>query len=372
MKLIKKFKYSIIFLFGITLIIFLNLNIKESSIYLKILSNNSSETNSTNIEDSVKKLFNDKDNYILNTDIEGLKNFYTNTKFSNWAYESEVKKINYLNTWSKKQGINFKDISSNIIVNRVKEKESGVYSVICTISTKFTYNYLNDLENDNAFSLGTTHYLDLKNEEDSLIILKEWYTDPFADSLNLKKINVDDIREFILLQTQPQYTQNARIEKAMSYAHSFCGATLDDNTFSYNSEYKNFNPQGGDCANFASQILYEGGFKKNTIWNYSKGDGTKAWVNAQAFKNYMINSGRANYIAKGSYNKIYKDAYKLRPGDFVAYEKKGKITHISTVTGLDSKGYPLVTCHNTDRLLVPYDLGWSNDNIKFHLIHVNY
>lgn len=52
--------------------------------------------------------------------------------------------------------------------------------------------------------------------------------------------------------------------------------------------------------------------------------------------------------------------------------KNGRITHISTVTGLDSKGYPLVTCHNTDRLLVPFDLGWSNDNIRFHLVDVYY
>ncbi|WP_141691021.1 amidase domain-containing protein, partial [Brochothrix thermosphacta] len=107
-------------------------------------------------------------------------------------------------------------------------------------------------------------------------------------------------------------------------------------------------------------------------WNYSDGEGSKAWVNAQAFKNYMVNSGRASYIAKGKYSEIYKAAYNLRPGDFVAYEKNGRITHISTVTGLDSKGYPLVTCHNTDRLLVPFDLGWSNVNIRFHLVDVYY
>ena len=95
-------------------------------------------------------------------------------------------------------------------------------------------------------------------------------------------------------------------------------------------------------------------------------------MNAQGFKNYIICSGRGGYLARGTYQEIYKEAYKLRPGDFVAYEKKGKITHISTITGLDSKGYPLVTCHNTDRLLVPYDLGWSNKGIRFHLINVYY
>ena len=63
---------------------------------------------------------------------------------------------------------------------------------------------------------------------------------------------------------------------------------------------------------------------------------------------------------------------KLRPGDFVGYEKGGRITHVSTVTGQDSKGYPLVTCHNTDRLLVPWDLGWSDKKMKFWLIRVHF
>ena len=108
------------------------------------------------------------------------------------------------------------------------------------------------------------------------------------------------------------------------------------------------------------------------VWNYCNKSATGAWINAQGFKNYLINSGRGSYIAKGYYCDTYKAAFNLRPGDIVAYEKKGRITHVSTVTGLDSKGYPLVTCHNTDRMLVPYDLGWSNSNIKFHFIDVHY
>ena len=38
-----------------------------------------------------------------------------------------------------------------------------------------------------------------------------------------------------------------------------------ENEFKYNKKYRDYNPQGGDCANFASQILFEGGkFKKNS------------------------------------------------------------------------------------------------------------
>jgi hypothetical protein len=86
----------------------------------------------------------------------------------------------------------------------------------------------------------------------------------------------------------------------------------------------------------------------------------------------MVNSGRASVVAYGTYDKVYKSAYKLEPGDFIAYEKKGDVTHISVVSGADSKGYTLVTCHNTDRNKVPWDLGWSNRGIKFWLVRVNY
>jgi hypothetical protein len=56
----------------------------------------------------------------------------------------------------------------------------------------------------------------------------------------------------------------------------------------------------------------------------------------------------------------------------VAYVKKGKVTHVSVVTGADSKGYPLVSCHNLDRYRVPWDIGWSSDKVKFFLLNVSY
>lgn len=110
----------------------------------------------------------------------------------------------------------------------------------------------------------------------------------------------------------------------------------------------------------------------NSSWNVDRKGASRAWVNADGFKDYMVYSGRASVISHGSYDKVYKASYKLLPGDFVAYEKKGDVIHISMVTGADSKGYTLVTCHNTDRRQVPWDLGWSNNNIKFWLVRVHY
>ena len=346
---------------------------KSDILYLNSLDEN--EELKSKFQPIIENIFLNRNTAILAKDSEGLKEFYDlNKKVGLWAYENEAKKIQYFSNWCDKQGANFTKINSIIKVSKVNEKEKDVYTVICYACTKFTYAYEDEPTVENTFKLGTCHYINLKKDSDKYVISKEWYTDPLADSLELENIKCDEIKETILAHKCPEYNIDERTQKAIDYAHTYCGISEEEgHLFKYNKDYKNFNPDGGDCANFASQILYEGGgFKKNDIWNYRGKSSTKAWVNAQGFKNYLVNSGRASYIAKGSYCNTYKDSFQLRPGDIVAYEKKGRITHVSTVTGLDSKGYPLVTCHNTDRMLVPYDLGWSNSNIKFHFIDVHY
>ena len=323
----------------------------------------------------LQNLFDYRNKAILEQNEEILKELYdTDKKTGLWAYEHEVEKMKYLKNWSSKQGVTFNDIKTKVKIRKVKEKETDLYGIICNVATDYNYSYENEKDVKNIFRIGTEHYLNVKIKDNQYIITKEWYTDPFADSLNLENIKSDDIRSYILAQQKPDIQLTQEQQKAIDYAHRYCGvSTEEEYEFKFNKEYKNFNPDGGDCANFASQIMYESGrFKKNSIWNYNNRDGTKAWVNAQGFKNYILNSGRGSLICKGSYEETYKESYNLRPGDFVAYEKGGRITHVSTVTGMDSKGYPLVTCHNTDRLLVPWDLGWSNKTIRFHLIRVHY
>ena len=323
----------------------------------------------------LENLFDYRNKAILDKNEDILKGLYdTDIKFGLWAYEQEVKKMKYLENWSSKQGVNFNNIKTKVKIKKMREREKNLYGIICDVSTEYKYSYENDPKKINMFRIGTYHYLHVKIKDDKYIITKEWYTDPFADSLNLENIKSDDIKNYIINHEEihPELTKEQ--EKAIDYAHRYCGAAADEEFgLKFNTKYRDFNCDGGDCANFASQIMYESGkFKKNAIWNYENGSATKAWVNAQGFKNYIVNSGRGSYISKGSYEEVYREAYNLRPGDFVGYEKRGRITHVSTVTGFDSKGYPLVTCHNTDRLLVPWDLGWSDKAIRFHFIKVNY
>lgn len=326
------------------------------------------------VSKAIEEIYQKKNVAIINKDLEFIQSIYDlNTKYGTWAYQYEVSKVKYIQNWSEKQGVKFTEITPKVVIRRLNVNGSkATANLIC--STEYKYTYLNEPDVINVSRIGTYHALTLQDQNGEWIITKEWYKDPFADSLNLENIKEEDIRQYILSQPSRNLSGiNERRKGAVDYADRFCGAASEEQYgFRYNNKYRDYNPQGGDCANFASQVLFEGGkFKKNMAWNYDRVGATGPWLNADKFKNYWINSGRASIIAYGSYEKVYKASYKLLPGDFVAYEKNGDITHISVVTGADSKGYSLVTCHNSDRNKVPWDLGWSNKKLRFWLVHVH-
>lgn len=290
-----------------------------------------------------------------------------------WAYEHQAKKEKYLRNWLYKQGAKLTTIKSLIRLRRVQPRKDGI-KITLLASTEYRYIYQNEPSRENLMRIGTYHSLELLQKEEQWLISREWYTDPFADALAMEKDQAEADHLFIPSQKSRNFSNlNPRRIKAVAYADEYCGAAANDEQgFKYNPKYTNFNYSGGDCANFASQVLHEGGgFRKNYTWNYGKG-ASRAWVNAQAFNRYMLNSGRASRIAYGTYSQVLKPSYELLPGDYIAYEKKGKVTHISVVTGTDSKGYALTNSHNADRYRVPWDLGYGDRGIKFWLVRVNY
>ena len=324
------------------------------------------------LADVVMQIFIRRSQAMLQKDQSALETLYDQeTKLGIWALEFEKKKMKYLHDWADKQGVKFVNIGSKTVLRNVKEKES-IYKCNLLVSTTYQYIYEDNPQDLNTFRIGTYHTLDMiKTEDQKWLIRKEWYSDPFSNSLYLEQEKKENIREHILAQKPDTTPLMERRANAIAYADQHAGAAKESD-FGYNKKYKNYNPYGGDCANYASQILHEGGkFKKTSGWSYDNG-GSKSWVNAEAFKNYMLYSGRASLVAHGTYEKVYKAAYKLQPGDFVAYEKKGKVVHISVIAGADTKGYVSVNSHNTDRYRVPWDLGWSDKGIKFWLVHVHF
>lgn len=322
----------------------------------------------------VDQFFDSRNQALLQGNLEVLAGLYDrSTRTGIWAYEHQAKKEKYLRNWCYKQGAKLSAIKSLVRLRQVRPRNDGV-RVTLLASTEYRYFYENEPSTINLMRIGTYHSLDLVQRDETWLISREWYTDPFADALAMDKSQAAADKAFILSQKPRDFTGlDSRRLKAVAYADEFSGAAANDEQgFRYNPKYQNYNYSGGDCANFASQVLHEGGgFRKTPAWNYGKG-ASRAWVNAHAFNHYMINSGRASRIAYGTYSQVLKASYQLLPGDYIAYEKKGKVTHISVITGADSKGYALTNSHNADRYRVPWDLGYGDRGIKFWLMRVHY
>ena len=319
-------------------------------------------------------LFFQKNRCLLNGPCDELKSVYASgERNSTLAMETEKKRATYLKNWADKQGVQFKSIVSRVTIKTVKRVGRG-YAFFLLVSSEYQYAYLDAPETVNSFRVGTYHTMDLIPQNGGYVISREWYRDPFYDSLYLETLKTAEINSFINDQKQKDLTSLLERRKAAAaYADAYCGAaTEDESGLSCNTKYPNFIFTGGDCTNYVSQALYESGFKRNSTWNFSKTEATKSWCNAQGFKDYMLYSGRASLYAKGRYKDVYKAAYKLLPGDVIAYEKDGKIVHNVIVVGFDSKGYPLVDSHTTDRYRAPWDIGWNDSDIRFYLLHVNF
>lgn len=322
----------------------------------------------------VEKIIINRNSAMLSGDASIIEKYYDVSVTSGlYAYDQEVRKSTYIHSWAKKQGAVFTSINAKIEKNWVRH-DGDTKKVNFMVSTEYQYVYEDRPEDVNIMRIGTYHEIVLKNISGEWIISREWYNDPFADSTIFDEETIEKSKEFILAQEKDaELVIGDKRQSAIEYADKYIGAADDgQNGYEYNPDYKNYNSVGGDCANFASQVLHEGGgFSKTGGWNYQK-DGNRAWLNAQGFKDYLLYSGRGSLIASGDYDEVLKSSYKLMPGDIVAYQRKGKVTHVSVVSGADSRGYALVNCHNTDRYRVPWDLGFSGSNIKFYLIRVNY
>jgi len=326
-------------------------------------------------EPVLQRFFDLRDAAVLAGDVETLQALYlTDERNGRWAYENERVRADYLADWAVKQGVTILNIHSDLMLKSVKEVGRG-YAFYVVTSTLYEYAYNTNPDAVNGFRLGTYHSIDLipADGAENWIISREWYDDPLSGTFSQNGVT-EEMTQFIAAhEAADESNLSDRRIAAVAYADEYCGAASDGaNEYRYNANYTNYNSEGGDCANFASQILFEGGgFSKNSIWNYRAGKGSRAWVNAQAFRNYWT-YGHGSQIAKGKYAQVYQSAYALQPGDIVAYVKKGKVTHIAVVTGTDSAGYPLVSCHNADRSHVPFDIGWNYDVTTFILIHVNF
>lgn len=355
------------------------------------------DNDKTELAEVVKKIYEVKTNCLTSENFFELAACYDkSSRNGTWAFEHEIKRVKYLNKWASERGIKFTKIDSLVKVKKITAK--GTNHIRINLDEIYTFNYIYPKDTNitiNTFGTKLRHTVSLVKKADLWKIESDWYTDCFEDALSnytgsTEKIesksdilNIPYISKSFDLNISERYDRM----KAIEYADKYCGANIEGSIYTYNNKYRDFTGIGGDCTNFASQVLGDkdgGMLKTDGTWycNYSKygnSQGSSAWVNADGFKNYLIYSGKGMLLKKGTFlqlavpqnNEINESiVQKLNLGDLVCYAKKSDMNHFAIITAWDSHGYPLVNSHTTDRYHVPWDLGWGDKDITFYLIHI--
>lgn len=322
------------------------------------------------IEDVLEDCFRQRDAALVTGNSSYIRGqFDTSSTYGKWSYEHELGRIKYIKEWSNARKVKFKDCESKLKIFSIRPGKNSV-RVYMSVRTKLSYVYTDKPWDLNEFCLGTRHTINLVNKQGTWYVTVDWYSDPLEDSgVAGTFMSTSEQNTEVLAYAAGRYNR----AKAVEYADRYCGALWDrEDGYKYNTKYRNYADLGGDCANFASQVLADksaGNLRMDGTWLYKRGSASRAWVNASSFTRYIMYSGKGRLIARGKYNKVAGLTKNLSPGDIVAYERKGDIVHVSVVTAKDSNGMLLVNSHTNDRYHVPWDLGWDS-TVSFWLLKI--
>lgn len=155
-------------------------------------------------------------------------------------------------------------------------------------------------------------------------------------------------------------------EKAVSYAHKWA--------FGRNPQYYNFDQLGGDCTNFASQVLYAGSGVMNSKptfgwYYYSLSNRAPAWTGVEILYKFLVNNLGIGPVA------VEADISQVEPGDIVQLSFDGIVfTHSPTVVSVGMAPSPsniLIAAHTFDADNRPLNT-YQYANIRYlHITHVN-
>ena len=168
----------------------------------------------------------------------------------------------------------------------------------------------------------------MEEEAEYSLEAQEEYTDP------LRAFSGDGEKE--MMAATAAVTYNYNVSNAVAYADKYC--------INYNSAYNSYKGRGGDCANFVSQCLYNGGFPQDSTW-YKH---SVAWINVMKqiahFKKYgsFMSANNGNILTG---NPIYFD-----------WNGDSTYDHATICVGRNNSGVPILDSHTKDL----YHATWNN------------
>lgn len=140
------------------------------------------------------------------------------------------------------------------------------------------------------------------------------------------------------------FKKNYDANAAISYAYKY----TDNNSKPSNPDYKNYDDNGGDCANFGSQCINAGGFVTSSDWNPVYADDHKLkhdngqfnWVNAGGLEKYLQSLGYPI-----SYIRSENDLSRIHKGDIVFLTDNSGTPYHTTICSVGG-GNPKYCAHS--------------------------
>lgn len=369
-------------------------------------------------EEAAAAMLQDRFRALVDGDSESLKgNYDAESDTGLWSWEKEALRVRYFQEWAKGRGLEVIQAKARIEVDSVSPAGTDAVWVELTEHASYAYRSARRGVTSGGSSQGgsngdwthtfgsrAVHVLELVLREGSWKIRRDWYADPLGQESHLppceyppESVNkakqepspdsgsqdratpgsgTGDRENTLDPYKRDEPPQRFDREAAREYAIRYAGVPAIEGSGKYNPRFRVYTFAGGDCANFASQVLEAGGLTQGYGWHYTS-EGSPSWVRGEDLVWHLLATGRGKRLYSGTFAGAVKRtaeypegiASELEPGDLIAYECKGQISHVAVVVGKDSAGYVTVASHTADRLFFPWDLGW-NDNTVFWLIKI--
>jgi hypothetical protein len=341
---------------------------------------------------------------LMDGDLERIRlNYATDELRGEYALLKEEERTAYFRSWLAERGLTLESASAWFEIDSVMSLGRNSYRMEITEHATYTYRAVAgqlDLAQTSSqarsptaspthtFGSRTVHVLETVFEDGRWKIAYDWYADPLGDGpVNPGKGRItphangtqsDPNARVPDVPDSSAPSQRFNREKAAQYALRHSGVRSLPGGGKYNRDYQVYSYVGGDCANFASQVLAAGGLPQGYGWAYSRG-GTSAWTCSQDLIWYLTGSGAGRRLYRGDFAGALlplPDSTRgaislLQPGDIIGYESGGEVVHVAVVVGVDPYGWPIIASHTADRLYFPWDLGWDQDTV-FWFIQIVY
>lgn len=359
----------------------------------------SNEDIDTQLLSYLNDYFSTRNESFLTGNVEGLYKFYDlSHSYSRYSLHHEFKRIAYLRDWGVERGITFESITSTPNIKNV-EIINNIIKFKVDESFQVSYFYTQNPTVKNSFAITLLHTEELQKIGTGFTIQKDYFFDSFENglkkynfNLNEKQLPINSYKTYNInfdrdnLNFKESSTYNRLT--AIKYADKYAGVSNSNSSTEYNNYYFDASSlsYGGNSTNFVSQCLGDsnaGGYlKQDETWFYNSKHHKSpkvsgAWINPKELKDYLTSSSRGLLVENGDLKTILTSQSddlstfsKLQIGDLIFYTKGEVPVYASIITGFDSNGYPLVNSNTVNRFHVPFDLGWSDNDITFQLINI--